>query len=119
MSLRRQVCCLPLHINAPKDHVWISEDVLDSAMHRFAHGKIPRRHVGLAPGPLEAQKRATKRRMVNLAQVGGGADFDPSVLRGLGAPKRAEWKWQAPTPALPQKLEGTWKLVVSICLLLC
>ena len=106
MSLRRQVCCLPLHINAQKNHVWISEDV-DSAMHRFAHGKVQRRHVGLAPGPLEAQKRATKRRMVNLAQVGGGADFDPSVLRGLGAPKHAEWKWQGPTPAIPQKMEGT------------
>ena len=63
--------------------------------------------MGLAPGPLEARKRATKRRMMNLAQVGGGADFDPSVLPGLGAPGRGEWKWQGPTPAQPQKLEGT------------
>lgn len=105
MSMRRRVCCLPLRLNASKNHIWISEDVLDNAMHRFAHGKIPRRHVGLAPGPLEARKRATKRRMMNLAQVGGGGGFDPSVLSGLGAPERVKWKWQSPTPLIPQRPE--------------
>ena len=106
MSLRRHVYCLPLRLNAPKDHIWISEDVLNGAMHRFAHGKVPRRHAGLAPGPLEARKRVAKRRMMNLAQLGGGG-FDPNVLPGLGAPERMEWNWQSPTPLVPQKIDGT------------
>lgn len=109
MSLRRHVCCVPLRLNAPKDHIWVSEDVLNSAMRHFAHGRIPRRHVGLAPGPLEARKRATKRRMMNLAQVGGGEGFDPGVLPGLGAPERVDWTWQSPTPLLPRRSDGTRK----------
>lgn len=107
MSLRRHVCCLPFRLNVPKDHIWISEEVLDSAIHRFAHGRVPRRHVGLAPGPLEARKRATKRRMMNLAQVEGGGSFDSSVLPGLGTPERVGWRWQSPTPLTSQEPDGT------------
>ena len=98
MSLRRHVCRLPLHTKAPNDFVWISEDVLDSAISHFSRGRISRRHVGLAPGPLEARKRVAKRRMVNLAQVGGGGDIDPSLLHGLGrGPGQMSWQWQSPT----------------------
>ena len=100
MSLRRHICCLPFRLNIPKD-------VLDNAMHLFALGRLPRRHVGLAPGPLEARKRATKRRMMNLAQVEGGGGFDPSVLPGRGAPERVDWRWQGPTPLEPQESDGT------------
>ena len=97
MSLKRHVCRLPFHNNTPNDFVWISEDVLDSAISHFSHGRISRRHVGLAPGPLEARKRAAKRRMMNLAQVGGG-EIDPSLLHGVGrAPGQASWQWQSPT----------------------
>lgn len=103
MSLGRHGCCLPLRLNAPKDHIWVSEDVLNSAMRRLAYGRIPKRHVGLAPGPLEARKRATKRRMMNFAQIGGGAGFDPSVLPG---PERVDWTWQSPTPPIPQRSDG-------------
>lgn len=110
MVLRRHVCYLQLRVNAPEGHIWISEDVLSSAIHHFAHGRVTRRHVGLAPGPLEARKRATKRRMMNLAQVGGGGGFDPSVLPGLGAPELVEWKWQSPTPPILQTSESKSKL---------
>lgn len=106
MSLGRHVCCRPLRLNAPKDHIWVSEDVLNNAMYRFAHGKVPRRHVGLAPGPLEARKRATKRRMMDLAQVGGAGALDPNVLPGLGPPEHTEWKWQSPTSLTPQRTDG-------------
>ena len=107
MSLRRHVHCLPLRLNAPQDHIWVSEDVLNCAMHRFAHCRVPRRHACLAPGPLEARKRATKRRMMNLAQIAEGGGFDPSVLPGMGAPERIEWKWQSPRSRTPQKTDGT------------
>ena len=106
MSLGRHICYRPPRLSALQDHIWISEDVLNYAMHRFAHGRVPRRHVGLAPGPLEARKRATRRRMMNLAQVGGGGGVDPGLLPGLGAPNYLEWKWQSPKPPTPQRNDG-------------
>ena len=106
MSLGRHVCCRRLRFNPPKDHIHISEHFFNNAMHRFAHGRVPRRHVGLAPGPLEARKRATRRRMMNLAQVGGGGSLDPNVLPGLGSPDYMEWKWQCPEPLAPQRTNG-------------
>lgn len=106
MSLGRHVC-RPVRLNPAKDHIWVGEDVLNNAMQHFAHGRVPRRQVGLAPGPLEARKRATRRRMMNLAQIGGGGGIDPSVLPGLGAPGRVEWKWQCPKPIAPQTTDGT------------
>ncbi len=108
MSLTRHVCRLPFRLKAPQDHVWISEDVLDDAMRRFAHSKTTRRHVSLAPGPLEARKRATKRRMVNLAQVGGGGAVDPALLQGLGgAAERRDWQWQSPKLPEAKDSRGT------------
>lgn len=106
MLLGRHVCCQHLRINAPKDHVWISEGLLNNAMYRFAHGRVPRRNVGLAPGPLESRKRSTKRRMMNLAQVGAGWSADPSVLPTLGSPDYKEWKWQSPRPLTPRRADG-------------
>ena len=106
MSLRRHVCCRHLRLNGPKDHIWIREDLLNIALHRFAHGRVPRRHVGLAPGPLEARKRATRRRMMNLVQVGGEGSLDPNVLPALGSPESMEWKWQSPEPLAPPRTDG-------------
>ena len=50
------------------------------------------------PGPLEAQRRATKRRMMGLALGGArGGDVDPSLLRRI--PEQQTWQWQGPTAA--------------------
>lgn len=40
--------------------------------------------------------------MMNIAQVGGAENFDPSVLSDLGAPESVGWKWQSPRPFAPQ-----------------
>ena len=106
MSLGRHVCCRRLRFNLPKDHICIREHFRNNAMHRFAHGRVPKRHVGLAPGPLEARKRATRRRMMNLAQVPGGGSLDPNVLPGLGSPGYMDWKWQCPEPLAPPRTDG-------------
>ena len=110
MSLGRHVCCRRLRFNVSKDHICIGVHFLNNAMHRFAHGRVSKRHVGLAPGPLEARKRATRRRMMNLAQVGGGGSLDPNVLPGLGSPGCMEWKWQCPEqltpPRTPPRTDG-------------
>ena len=106
MPLGRHVCRRHLQLNAPKDHVWISQDLLNNAMHRFAPGRVQRRHVGLAPGPLEARKRATRRCVMKLAQIGAGGGFDPTLLPGFGSPEYIEWKWQSPKPLTPQRTDG-------------
>ncbi len=78
MLLKRHVCRFPTPLKTPDSHIWISETTLDNVIQRFSQARTQRRHVGLAPGPLEARKRAAKRRMMNLAKVGGGGGFGPS-----------------------------------------
>lgn len=107
MPLRRHVCRLPVNLRAPKDYVWISEEVLNNAINHFSRGITFRRHVGAVPGPLEARKRAAKRRMVNLAQVGRAGEIDPSVFGGSGsAPGQNGWQWQSPTAPATKDAEG-------------
>ena len=107
MPLRRRVCRLPVYLRAPKDYVWISEEALNHAFNHFSRGTTFRRHVGAVPGPLEARKRAAKRRMVNLAQVGGTGETDPSVFGGPGsAHGQNGWQWQSPTAPATKVAEG-------------
>lgn len=106
MPLRRHVCRLSSYFRAPKDYVWISDEVLNNAINHFSRGITFRRHVGFVPGPLEARKRASKRRMVNLAQVGGPGEIDPSLLGGPGyAPGQNGCQWQSPTAPATKDVE--------------
>ena len=107
MPLRRHVCRLPVYLRAPKDYIWISEEALNNAINHFSRRITFRRHVGAVPGPLEARKRAAKRRMVNVAQVGGAGDLDPSLLGSPGsAPGPSGWQWQSPTAPVTKDTEG-------------
>ena len=107
MPLRRHVCRLSSYLRAPKDYLWISEEVLNNAINHLSRGITFRRHVGIVPGPLEARKRAAKRRMVNLAQVGGAGEIDPSLFGGPGyAPGQNGWQWQSPTAPATKDAEG-------------
>ena len=107
MPLRRHVCRLSFYLRAPKDYVWISEEVLNNAIKHFSRGITFRRHAGTVPGPLEARKRAAKRRMVNLAQVGGAREIDPSLFGGPGhAPGQNGWQWQSPTAPATKDAKG-------------
>ena len=113
MPLRRHVCRLSFHLGAPKNYVWISEEVLNNAINHFSRGLTFRRHVGIVPGPLEARKRASKRRMVNLAQAGGAGEIDPSLFGGPGyAPGQNGWQWQSPTAPATKDAEG---VVLRLC----
>ncbi|KAL6714546.1 hypothetical protein ACLMJK_007971 [Lecanora helva] len=107
MFLRRHETCLQRCLKTSRDHIWISEDALDNAIQRFSHTRVSRRHVGLAPGPLEARKRANKRRMMNLAQAESGSELNPAVLHGLKRPPQTGWHWQSPSPTHPRTSKGT------------
>ena len=56
------------------DHVWISQELLDSTFQSFAHGQ--RRRGSQVPGPLEARRRLAKRRNTALTSVAGFGPFD-------------------------------------------
>lgn len=88
---------------APLDHIWISDDILDTALRRFLSPKCSQRHGSSVPGPLEAQRRSNKRRLMGLAPVGrSGVNIDPGFLAGFDRRRdQQKWKWQAPTPSEP------------------
>ncbi|KAI9729257.1 MAG: hypothetical protein M1835_003642, partial [Candelina submexicana] len=74
------------------------------------------------PGPLEARRRSTKRRMMNVAVAGGRPLMDVGAMLGYGgAQDQGCWTWEAPTrppstdvktvhPALPALLDDNQNL---------
>ena len=84
--------------------VWISDAQLAYTWDRFTRSH--RRHGSSVPGPLEARRRASKRKNTNLAQAGSIPPIDPSVLLGAG-PRQAWWKPlnAAPKPRLQESTE--------------
>ncbi|KIW78441.1 hypothetical protein Z517_08277 [Fonsecaea pedrosoi CBS 271.37] len=72
--------------------VWISDALLTDTFNRFGHHK---RYGSSVPGPLEAQRRAARRKNTSLAYASpGGIAADPSIVLGSSANKLA-W-WQSP-----------------------
>lgn len=121
MSLNRHVCrrLLPRPQIGGINHVSIDGDIRDWALQRFILTRSFRRHVSLVPGPLEARKRATKRRLTRLAPSGydvsaGHAGLQAGLEAWLfggrrGAPQT--YQWQKPSPpkvpaAVPLKDNG-------------
>lgn len=110
MSFKRHVCRL-MQSHQPKtttNHVWISDELLNSLYHNFTFSITFRRYGSSVPGPLEAQRRAAKRRVMGLARVRGGEEgstFHPAFLAepDLGRDFYG-WKWQPPTlsPQIPE-----------------
>ncbi|KAI9781166.1 MAG: hypothetical protein M1839_006274 [Geoglossum umbratile] len=62
-----------------------------------------KRYGSSVPGPLESQRRLSKRRVTNLTVAGGGTGFDLGAFTGPeGWLERCDWKWQAPSAVRPQ-----------------
>ncbi|KAF2500381.1 hypothetical protein BU16DRAFT_556850 [Lophium mytilinum] len=83
----------------PVDNVWISDELLADAYHRFIHASFSsqRRHGSNVPGPLEARKRASKRRMGLVATGGGAVAPNPAMLFGPVSTGASSWKYQPPS----------------------
>jgi hypothetical protein len=84
------------------NHIWISDELLAEAFNRYVRvSHTTKRHGSNVPGPLEARRRATKRRM-GMAVAGAamgppGGDF--GALFGAGAGQLSiqnSWSWTAP-----------------------
>ncbi|KAL8736704.1 MAG: hypothetical protein Q9166_000070 [cf. Caloplaca sp. 2 TL-2023] len=100
MSLKRRVCRFAA--TPPSDHIWISDEILDHAFYRYLQLRAGRRHGSAVPGPLEARKRVSKRRIMDLAPTAGGPDLHPGFLAGLGGGQENQQSWQWQTPKVPQ-----------------
>ncbi|ERF72487.1 hypothetical protein EPUS_07696 [Endocarpon pusillum Z07020] len=79
----------------PSNSIWISDALLAGTIQRFTYLHL--RHGSAVPGPLEARRRATRRKNASLTATGrGGAPTEVGALFGPG--KKVDW-WNAPNPS--------------------
>ncbi|KAL8680407.1 MAG: hypothetical protein Q9224_006944, partial [Gallowayella concinna] len=99
MSLKRHVCRFAAAPNS--NHIWISDDFLHQTLHRYLQLQVGRRHGSAVPGPLEARKRAAKRRMMGLAPTASSPQLHPGFPLGPGGGQDTQqgWQWQTPKAA--------------------
>lgn len=122
MSFRRQLCCLavPRRVKAPtptEHQLWITDDIFNDSLSRSALAALSRKHGSFVPGPLEARRRAAKRRMVNLAKTGGGVVNEAILFSETNHDQYSnEWQWKPPSISLapvPPQQGQECKLVPS------
>ncbi|KAK4990058.1 hypothetical protein LTR50_002834 [Elasticomyces elasticus] len=79
--------------------LWITDDILTQAFHRFADvsNTVRKRHGSNVPGPLEALRRLTKRRLMALSNASAAPPPDYGQLFGSSKPSDPTWKWESPT----------------------
>ena len=100
MSTRRQLGCLAVNrqFKPRMDHIWITDNILNDALYCLTCFGFSKRHGSSLPGPLEARRRAAKRRMMNLSEVGSRGAIDSGLLAGLNSEQGSRsWQWQTPT----------------------
>lgn len=98
MPFRKATCrqvTLPSRRTSP-NALWITDDILSSALYRL-FPCVHKRYESNVPGPLEAQRRLARRRMMGLAtHGGGGGGVDPALLYGSRGPTTKSLEWEAP-----------------------
>ncbi|KAF2702648.1 hypothetical protein K504DRAFT_508763 [Pleomassaria siparia CBS 279.74] len=95
----------------PLQHIWISDDLLTRTFHQFFHQFFhrecahQRRHGSHVPGPLEARRRAVKRRMTAQAHVSppGGVPLPFSFGALLGYKSSSQPVWRYEPPSMPKQ----------------
>ena len=81
------------------ENIWISDEHLERVFRRYTNRLQQHRNVSFVPGPLEARKRASRRRLGVLTSVGGLDLFDLGLFPGNNESKeprerRSKWQWQ-------------------------
>ncbi|KAI4281093.1 MAG: hypothetical protein L6R35_005747 [Caloplaca aegaea] len=103
-ELRQGIRCLDgrvcrLAATHLSENVWITDDILKHAWNRWVQSCFGQRYGSAIPGPMEARKRSTKRRMTELRPTASGLDFHPGFLAGLNQEQDSQhgWQWQPHT----------------------
>jgi hypothetical protein len=100
VACRRAVQSLP---SPAAQHRWISDDLLTVAVNQSFRTSCPqqKRHGSHVPGPLEARRRAAKRRMTVSAgfypQENFPQPFSLSALFGFRKESQPTWRYEAPS----------------------
>ncbi|EGE77789.1 hypothetical protein RJZ56_004318 [Blastomyces dermatitidis] len=80
---------LQQHGTARPDHIWISDELVNEGFSRFT--RHHKRYGSSVPGPLEAQKRHSRRRHAALALMGSSSPaVDPAILFGKPAQQNSD-----------------------------
>ena len=96
--------------NPTPHHVWVTDDLLSVAVNRFFRIPCPhqKRQGSHVPGPLEARRRAAKRRMTASANFHPQDNLPPlfslGALFGLSKQPQPSWKYEPPWS--PRDLES-------------
>jgi hypothetical protein len=109
-------------------HIWVPDEVLSLAVHRFFHSTCPqqKRHGSNIPGPLEARRRAAKRRMTASAgfypQESFPTSFSFGALFSYRSKPENSWRYEPPSPPKNVPSSGTRTLGgccygLAVCLL--
>jgi hypothetical protein len=83
--------------------IWVSDELLSSTLDHFFRISCPhqKRHGSHVPGPLEARRRAAKRRMTLSAnlypQETSSSYFNFGALFGLRTETQPSWKYEPPS----------------------
>ncbi|OAL54838.1 hypothetical protein IQ07DRAFT_278206 [Pyrenochaeta sp. DS3sAY3a] len=99
LSCRRAVQSL----QPTPQHIWISDDLLNLAVNQFFRNACPhqKRHGSHVPGPLEARRRAAKRRMTVSANFYPQENFPPPIslaaLFGFRKASPPAWRYEPPS----------------------
>jgi hypothetical protein len=99
------VCCRAvqsLQATTPQ-HIWISDELLSRTLHSFFRNSSPhqKRHGSHVPGPLEARRRAAKRRMTVSANFyprdSFPSSFNLGALFGFRSSPQPSWRYEPPS----------------------
>lgn len=89
-------------------YVWISEDALSDTFTAFVHNH--KRHGSNVPGPLEARKRAAKRRATQLAHQ-PATNYNPESFGVFDTRSQQGWWQKGEKPVEPQATSWSWPFI--------
>ncbi|KAE9381763.1 hypothetical protein N431DRAFT_393307 [Stipitochalara longipes BDJ] len=100
MLYRPPACCRAVkrQLSPSYDSIWVSDEILRHAFHRFVNTRIGKRHGSFVPGPLESRRRLGKRRMTHLTESVPTSLHNLGPIWGLfGKAENTQWRWEAPS----------------------